>query len=232
MRDRSFESQLYRASGLNFLVAAIILWNTRYLERGFDELRNQGHQVQPEITKHVASLGWEHIGLIGDYVWSGGDRPPDGSFRQLSLTLSKIATALAGAADLKNRVVADDFVGVLKSEPHDAEIAEGAPTASDGRPVSEFEAIGAGERAYTGDGGLAAPVAYGVATTAFFDGEAAELGSDLGEYRVGCGHGCQCALDYHRARGFRLAEFDAIAYIHPSLLAVQGTDESSDESSL
>ena len=30
MRDRSFESQAYRASGLNLLVAAIILWNTIY----------------------------------------------------------------------------------------------------------------------------------------------------------------------------------------------------------
>lgn len=54
MRDRSFESQIYRASGLNLLVAAIILWNTRYLDRAFDELRSQGHQVRPDITKHVA----------------------------------------------------------------------------------------------------------------------------------------------------------------------------------
>jgi hypothetical protein len=53
----------------------------------------------------------------------------------LSSTLSKNGAALAGAADLKNRVVADDFVGVVKSEPHAAEIAESAPTASDGRPV-------------------------------------------------------------------------------------------------
>jgi TnpA family transposase len=29
LRDRSFENQAYRASGLNLLVAAIILWNTR-----------------------------------------------------------------------------------------------------------------------------------------------------------------------------------------------------------
>jgi len=38
MRDRSFESQVYRASGLNLLIAAIILWNTRYLEEAFFEL--------------------------------------------------------------------------------------------------------------------------------------------------------------------------------------------------
>lgn len=31
LRDRSFENQRYRASGLNLIVAAIILWNTVYL---------------------------------------------------------------------------------------------------------------------------------------------------------------------------------------------------------
>jgi TnpA family transposase len=34
IRDRSFENQRHRASGLNLLVAAITLWNTVYLERG------------------------------------------------------------------------------------------------------------------------------------------------------------------------------------------------------
>ncbi|HDD8738138.1 TPA: Tn3 family transposase, partial [Escherichia coli] len=33
MRDRSFEQQRYRASGLNLVTAAIVLWNTVYLER-------------------------------------------------------------------------------------------------------------------------------------------------------------------------------------------------------
>jgi TnpA family transposase len=33
IRDRTYENQQHRASGLNLLVTAIILWNTRYLER-------------------------------------------------------------------------------------------------------------------------------------------------------------------------------------------------------
>src|ERR1700754_112360 len=33
IRDRSFEAQRYRASGLNLVTAAIVLWNTVYLER-------------------------------------------------------------------------------------------------------------------------------------------------------------------------------------------------------
>ena len=43
IRDRSYENQRHRASGLNLLVAAIILWNTTYLQRGVDHLRIQGH---------------------------------------------------------------------------------------------------------------------------------------------------------------------------------------------
>ena len=33
IRDRTYENQQHRASGLNLVVTAIILWNTRYLER-------------------------------------------------------------------------------------------------------------------------------------------------------------------------------------------------------
>jgi Tn3 transposase DDE domain-containing protein len=39
IRDRSFENQRYRASGLNLVLAAIALWNTVYLERAILALR-------------------------------------------------------------------------------------------------------------------------------------------------------------------------------------------------
>ena len=39
IRDRTYENQQHRASGLNLLVTAIILWNTRYLERAVATLR-------------------------------------------------------------------------------------------------------------------------------------------------------------------------------------------------
>ena len=42
LRDRSFEAQHHRASDLNLVVAAIILWNTVYLERTIGALRQQG----------------------------------------------------------------------------------------------------------------------------------------------------------------------------------------------
>ena len=69
IRDRTFENQSYRASGLNLAVAAIILWNTVYLGRAVDELRSRGETIPDEIVAHIAPLGWEHIAFNGDYVW-------------------------------------------------------------------------------------------------------------------------------------------------------------------
>jgi len=39
--DRSYENQRYRASGLNLVIAAITLWNTVYLERAVNALRER-----------------------------------------------------------------------------------------------------------------------------------------------------------------------------------------------
>lgn len=69
LRDRSYENQRYRASGLNLLTAAIILWNTVYLDKAVEELREQGAPVNEGLLPHVAPLGWEHINLTGDYTW-------------------------------------------------------------------------------------------------------------------------------------------------------------------
>ena len=49
MQDACQVVQRHRASGLNLLVAAIILWNTTYLQRAVDHLRKQGHHPAQEI---------------------------------------------------------------------------------------------------------------------------------------------------------------------------------------
>jgi TnpA family transposase len=53
MRDRSFENQRYRASGLNLVVAAIIPWNTVYLERAIRSLKEHGLTSDENLLKHV-----------------------------------------------------------------------------------------------------------------------------------------------------------------------------------
>jgi len=42
VRDRTFENQRHRASGLNLVSASIILWNTVYLSRAAQHLRDSG----------------------------------------------------------------------------------------------------------------------------------------------------------------------------------------------
>ena len=69
IRDRTYENQQHRASGLNLLVTAIILWNTRYLNRAITALRAV-EPVPDELLAHLSPLGWEHVNLTGDYVWS------------------------------------------------------------------------------------------------------------------------------------------------------------------
>jgi hypothetical protein len=84
IRDRTFENQQHRASGLNPLVTAIILWNTRYLNRAIAALR-EVEDVPDYLLPHLSPLGWEHINLTGDYVWSAaGEMTENGDgFRPL-----------------------------------------------------------------------------------------------------------------------------------------------------
>jgi TnpA family transposase len=69
IRDRTYENQQHRASGLNLVVTAIILWNTRYLERAVATLRQTEH-VPEHLLAHLSPLGWEHVNLTGDYIWA------------------------------------------------------------------------------------------------------------------------------------------------------------------
>ena len=74
VRDRSFEHQCYRASGLNLVVAAVVLWNTFHLEQAVAQVR-QHRDVPDDYLKYLSPLGWEHISLTGDYIWNLAARP-------------------------------------------------------------------------------------------------------------------------------------------------------------
>lgn len=83
IRDRSFEQQRYRASGLNLVTAAIVLWNTVYLERAANALRGHGQAVDDALLQYLSPLGWEHINLTGDYLWRSSAKIGAGKFRPL-----------------------------------------------------------------------------------------------------------------------------------------------------
>ena len=93
IRDRTFENQSFRASGLSLITAAIVHWNTVYLDRGVRQLRARGAAVPDDLLAHVAPLGWEHIGLTGDYVWTEAN--PAEPFRPLREVRSMFQTLAA-----------------------------------------------------------------------------------------------------------------------------------------
>ena len=83
IRDRSFEQQRYRASGLNLVTAAIVLWNTVYLERATNALRENGKLADESLLQYLSPLRWEHVNLTGDYLWRSRTKIGEGKFRPL-----------------------------------------------------------------------------------------------------------------------------------------------------
>lgn len=92
IRDGSFESQAFRASGLNLVVSSIIYWNTVYLSRAVDSLRAEGHDLPDHIIRHISPQIWEHINLTGIYDWL---REPQttGTFRPLRTVKERFRSA-------------------------------------------------------------------------------------------------------------------------------------------
>ncbi|MDN5872388.1 MAG: Tn3 family transposase, partial [Nitrococcus sp.] len=85
VRDRRYENQRYRASGLNLVVNAIILWNTINMEQAIQALAASGQSIDKELLVHLSPLGWEHINLTGDYIWQQDKRVERGRFRPLRM---------------------------------------------------------------------------------------------------------------------------------------------------
>lgn len=94
VRDRSYENQRYRASGLNLVTAAIVLWNTVYLERAIVALKVT-QSVDDALLRHIAPLGWNHVALTGDYTWHANKRVAKGGYRPLRRPTPIESAALA-----------------------------------------------------------------------------------------------------------------------------------------
>lgn len=73
-------------------MVAVIPWNTRYLQSAFDKLGLKGSAPAPALLRHVAPLGWEHISLTGDYIWTEDAQPAPGQLRPLREKPSLLAT--------------------------------------------------------------------------------------------------------------------------------------------
>ena len=72
VHDRSHDAQQKRVMALNLVIAAIVYWNTSYIEKAANHLHRERRLQDPPLLRHVSPLGWEHIVLTGDYDWNSG----------------------------------------------------------------------------------------------------------------------------------------------------------------
>ena len=91
-RPHRAESPCLGVSVQDSPVSAIILWDTRSLQAALADLGQRGTDVRPMLARHVAPLGWKHIGLTGDYVWDVDPMPADG-LRPLRRATSVLAAS-------------------------------------------------------------------------------------------------------------------------------------------
>ncbi len=72
IHDRSDAAQQKRAMALNLVIAAIIFWNTLYMDKATDHLGKTGQMPDPGLLPFTSPLGWEHIILTGNFDWHSG----------------------------------------------------------------------------------------------------------------------------------------------------------------
>jgi hypothetical protein len=60
-------------------------WNTVYLERAVQALRDSNKNFDEQLLPHLSPLGWEHINLTGDYTWRQNKQVEQGKFRTLRM---------------------------------------------------------------------------------------------------------------------------------------------------
>ena len=82
IRDHGLQAQGHRASALNLVASAIVFWNTTYLGAAMRHLERQGRSIPPGLLQHLSPLGWQHINLTGDYLWTDAGIP-EGKLRPL-----------------------------------------------------------------------------------------------------------------------------------------------------
>ena len=85
LRERTIQHQLQRASALNIIINAIIIWNTLHLTKAV-EYQKQADSFNEELLHHMSPLGWEHINLLGEYHFNSDKMVSLDSLRPLKLS--------------------------------------------------------------------------------------------------------------------------------------------------
>ena len=83
LHQRYREGQEDQLGALGLVVNIIILWNTIYMEAVLDQLRQEGYIVLDEDTARLSPLIYDHINMLGRYLFAVSDAVARGELRPL-----------------------------------------------------------------------------------------------------------------------------------------------------
>lgn len=83
VRQRYREGQEEQLAALGLLVNAMVLWNTLYINRALEDMRERGMSILSEDIERLSPLGYEHINLLGRYTFSLSEDIRQGAFHPL-----------------------------------------------------------------------------------------------------------------------------------------------------
>jgi TnpA family transposase len=81
--QRYREGQEEQLSALGLVVNAIILWNTIYMDRALEDMRQRGMTILSEDITRLSPIGYEHINVYGKYSFQLSESIQQGAFHRL-----------------------------------------------------------------------------------------------------------------------------------------------------
>jgi TnpA family transposase len=69
LHEKALKDQLQRASALNIIINAISVWNTVYLEKAINYLKEK-NVLREDLLSYISPLDWEHINFLGEYTFN------------------------------------------------------------------------------------------------------------------------------------------------------------------
>ena len=83
LRQRYREGQEDQLSALGFILNAIVLWNTIYMNEAVQHLHQQAKPIALADMERLSPLGFAHINLVGRYTFTLTPQVAHGVLRPL-----------------------------------------------------------------------------------------------------------------------------------------------------
>lgn len=77
-----------KVSCLNILLSTLIIWNSRYLEKVYQEVKNE-QWFNEEEFKRVSPLGTAHINFLGRYILEYAEISTEDGLRDLEVKVQE-----------------------------------------------------------------------------------------------------------------------------------------------